>query len=394
MMKKAIIALCLAVIPVLASFGADMGGIQDPPLTPDAIVMEDSAGQEVLVLFYRVPGKHQKVGFMVGRADNQGTLLWDEMHYELKTSVLTAGGFSPAPIKFADKLYLIGRHREEGRHLIYNYFDSLDDLIAHTQDGPGKREYQALNVKGHPEHDHLSTALTPEGDAMLLAYYDKGGKHYPASLRCAASANSALSCKDVPVKSSKNKQPASLITLTLDNGDKETLWLIRDGNYAAFHRYNAKNNQWDALHRSGKISLPAKTPIGVLSVNNELQLYYNGEEGKGRTRMTSAPLTEALWSGDDEVIWVEPSKGGMWTRHAVKPIRYEDRTYVFYIRKVLNTYICSAPSYASIEAGEKTFHSQIYPVVPPANRPHPPSTECNTVDEPDVLSYFIAGASN
>ncbi len=329
-------------------------GIQDIPLGPDAIVMQDSSGQDVVVVFYRLQGDSQRAAFVVGRAQaDSAKLIWDDAPYTIKSTVMMAGGFSPAPVLLNNKLYLFGRNRThgDGRHFIYNYFENLDDLIAHTTDGDKDRPFQDLGIKGHQDHDHLSAAAVPGDDAILLAYHakhetKKNGKTVPSSLRCEPKQNSALlSCQHVLVESHKHKQPAELVPISFPDDSTAVLWLMRDDKYLGVHHYDEHQNTWMNFQSSAKLNLPPEMPVGAVSFNHELYLYYKEDKKSAPIMMTKAsvvtkePVHDEA-SPSEPVVWSKPIKlhdpegNLLMTAEVVKPIVYHDRIYIFYLRNI------------------------------------------------------------
>ncbi len=347
--------------PMVSGLVGGNGEIQKKlPLGPDAIVMKDSIGNDVLVVFYRLKGSSQKVGFIVSRGvgENGANLLWDKPHV-LKEEVMKAGGFSPAPVMLDGKLYLFGREREknDGRDLIYNSFENVEDLIAHTEERSGDRSFKELGIKGHKEFDHLSAAVVD--GAVLLAYYEKNEKKTSAmpfsSSRCTPKSTNTdlLSCKDVTVPTSKYQAPTVITQVTV-NGALETLLFVKDGeNTWDIFQLNSAHNEWVESHSIFLYDLKGFLPMGMVEVNGNLHVYYNS---KTANILETHVVSDEIFSPDASWTIATRKKGmggeAFESIDAVKPIIFGDRVYVFFKDLYCNFY----DKYGCAEYADKLYY--------------------------------------
>lgn len=378
-MKRLILIclLCICARTLFADLANEIDGsavypktLQDLPLGPHAVVMKDAQGQDALVVFYRLKGKGQRVGFAIARDVDPKTaaLIWDKNPYELSTSVIRSGGFSPVPVIMNKTLYLFGRDRTrgDGRHLIYQTFENIEALIAQTKYRGKKQIFRDTGIRLHHRYHDLAAVAVNQG--MLLSYYPRKHHHdKPLPLEsqfCTPDANQKLNCKAVtPDTKTSQHYPMKLITFT-QNKKTETLMLLGDNQKGTLtvQRFDPVGNLWYPLYTTAHIQLPT-TPMAAQVADGHLCIYYKSTKTKPDTHKAqilkaTAPLTSVL---TDPLSWSYPFSFSATpsdiyqTDAGIDAITFKKHRYVFYTR-VYDTHMFCSPNQSRSKA------LQCYPV--------------------------------
>lgn len=362
-------ALCLIFsLSALANSGDTLiiGKVGYPEIqhasAPDGIVMKDAAGNDALVIFYH-SGKN-KVSFVVSRDVNvpSGTLKWSKV-YNLKSSVMVADEFSPVPVLLNDALYLFGREHinKIGRYYIYNSFDNVEDLIAHSEGKHGERPYKPLGVRGQDDLGVFSAAAVD--NSIVLAYHEREGKKKSAtpitSTRCTANAHRNLSCVPVATSDQKYDDPAVLVPIHA-NGVPETLMLVRAPATDTLSMYKLElgHKKWRSLYSIGKLELP-KSRVGAAEFNGKLHVFYTDPRSRRIEILTSSVHTSEIL--DPAAMWSRPSvvPNGLQSSGMVKPIAFKNRLYVFFRRDDRRLAQGQFDSYYYISKGPLAYYSNL-----------------------------------
>ncbi len=335
--------LSFSVVAGAATTEARIGNsVINAPVGPDAVVMKDAAGSDALVVFYRLEGKDQ-VGFVISKeaAPDSGALKWEDEHYVLKNTVMVADGNPPTPVLLGDRLYLFGRDRThgDGRHIIYNSFVNLEDLITHTRSGAGNREFKNVHVgmdpnplpiRGHEELAYFAAA--PVDNSIVFTYYERNKKKSSlpfSSARCVERWVGELMCEPVTTPDVNTKSMMAIAPISV-NGAMETVMVMAGENrHLSLSKFDPAQNAWESLYTSSGHTLANKS-IGAFTINGMLQVYFSDPHyNVERMLKKFAWVSEVL---DDKAYWVKDSDvtSQFEVKAAIKPIVFKDRAYVLF----------------------------------------------------------------
>ncbi|HLF66672.1 MAG TPA: hypothetical protein VI522_03570 [Gammaproteobacteria bacterium] len=273
--------------------------IQVAPHTPDAIVMKDADGNDVLAVFYRVKGDHPKGGFVVARTTGRyGELNWDASTHEIDMSALRIEKFSPAPVILGDRLYVFGRQNKSNssdgkRKLIYNSVNNnVEDLINnhwnsptfinHVQNGVATNPDQERDHVSLVNYSHVQNNVTTE--RLLMSYYESDDAKQVkfSTSSCIPRTDSvvgALYCEGGKVYGGDkvDYRNSTHLIKTHYAGNVSIALLTRKENQLTVHGFAKDTLTWNNFYNP--ILSLSHEPMGSVQYGETLYLYYKSLKG-------------------------------------------------------------------------------------------------------------------
>lgn len=316
---------------------------------PNAVVMQDENGNDALVVFYRLRQDQQKVGFSIARnVGSYGKLIWDPRDYVLKQDVMNTQGIAPKAVMLDDTLYVFGAKNDERRYsLHYNSFDSLDDLIAHTEGNTGNTPHLSLSTLIDGSDPQLSVSALDNGK-LLLAYQPYKHYHKTFLYQTCEPSNGELVCSKEAFSRNYDTFEGNLNLVSLEtNGEQQIMmFTARDSSkHLHFYLYDDKLNDFSHRYtfngRDGNQKLlMSEKPAGTVQAGNTVMVYYKQPHGHALHK-TSFDLSSLYKTSG--VAWSKPTpikikkndkkNDALLSETGVSAIRFKDRTFVFYGEK-------------------------------------------------------------
>jgi len=353
-----VIGLCFTTLLSHAQFLQGDVGNDPKKLThvePQAIIMQDEEGKDAVVVFYRLrEQKYQHlVGFSVAKkTDANGRLIWDKKDYVLKSEVFTTQGFAPKPVLLDGTLYLFGGDNQKngGYKVVYNTFESLDDLIDHTERKQGNTPFEYLKLKNQVSgYNTQLSAIAGQDDEgkskLLLAYHVDTSKTDPTFnfSTCTAQPDDSLKCvehtywREIAIFAG-NLNHANV---DIDGVQRTVMFTGRNGSeHLNFFTYDFANNTYEHRYtlngRDGNVDIHIpNVPAAAVQRDDALFIYYRDADGSILTR-TSLDLND-----------IDSTMGAQWTmpvaiktnlrkpeyvraEKGVSAVSFGSRIYVFY----------------------------------------------------------------
>lgn len=362
--KQIILTALLLISTTFAHAGSLVSGIvgndkaKTTHVEPTSVIMQDKNGQDALVVFYRLREQKNEnlVGFSIARSvDAQGKLVWDSKDYVIKPEVFHTQGFATQPVMSDGTLYLFGGESKVASKggayykVLYNSFESLQDLINHTQNKTGNTPAQYLDTRVNASATFFS-AISLEDNSILLAYQQAKGYNHDFYHATCKPVSGKLSCLVTDYTRNNGFYVGKLNLANVEmNGTHETLLLTArfSNKHLNFLMYDPAHQDFSHRYtlngRDGNTQLEiSDKSSGIVQVDDHLLLYYK-EPHSHIIHKTSLSLDDvyklsgAVWDIPMKVAAVK--KKGFQSDNGVSAIHFKDRTYVFYAEK--NTRVVS-----------------------------------------------------
>lgn len=347
------IILCLTTLLAQAAFVQGLVG-QDPmkltQIEPQAIVMQDAHGQDALVVFYRLreQKKEHLVGFSVARnITSKGQLIWDK-DYVLKPEVFSTQGFAPKPVLLNGTLYLFGgdNYKQCYYQVLYNTFDTLDDLINHTQGKKGNTPAQYLDIQVSTYDTYLSAIVgenSQQESRILLSYYVNLKETDPTFnySSCTQSRNLSLKCTNRYYWKKEDIYGGELNHANVDIGgvQKTLMFTAHVGNrYLNFFTYDFNTDLYQSKYtlngRNGNTALSiSNPPSATAQLDDALVVYFKLVDSNDvfKTFLDLNDIdktTGANWSAPIPLYGSDGKR--VQSYKGLDAVQFQSRTYVFY----------------------------------------------------------------